>query len=365
MLLKGMIFIKKAYIVLQNGDIFEGKSFGKSGEAIGELVFTTGMGGYLETLTDPCYYGQIVMHTFPLIGNYGIIEEECGDRKCYVNGYVVREWCEHPSNFRCQGDIDTYLKENNIVGIYGVDTRQLTRTIRDNGVMNAKIVPELTEEVLSGLADYRIIDAVKSVSSTEITTLKPEGEAKYKVVLIDFGAKLNIVNELLSRGCEIVCVPYITSAEDILALNPDGIVISNGPGDPAENVDSIENIKELIGKKPIFGVSLGHQLLALANGGKTVKLTYGHRGANQPVKDLETGRTYITSQNHGYAVSEEGLETIGAKLSFINANDNTCEGLEYPDKMALSTQFYPEKCSGPINTSFVYDRFIELMGGNR
>ncbi|MBR6407339.1 MAG: carbamoyl phosphate synthase small subunit [Clostridia bacterium] len=358
-----MISIKKAYIVLQNGDIFEGKSFGKEGCATGELVFTTGMGGYIGTLTDPCYYGQIVIQTFPLIGNHGIIRSDFESDGSYVNGYVVREWCEHPSNFRCEGDLDSFLKEKGIVGIYGVDTRQLTTVIRENGVMNAKIVPELTDGVLEGLADYRIINAVKSVSSMQKSVTKPEGEAKYRVTLIDYGSKYNMDTKLAERGCEVTCVPYNTAAEEILAGDPDGIMLSNGPGDPLENTECIEQIKKLVGKKPIFGICLGHQLLALANGAERIKLKYGHRGANQPVKDLVLGKTYITSQNHGYAIDADSIKKTDGKLRYVNANDNSCEGIDYPDLNAFSVQFNPE-APGPVDTEFVFDRFIELMGGN-
>ena len=354
--------IKKVYIVLEDGHIFEGKSFGAEGEALGELVFTTGMGGYIETLTDPSYYGQIVMQTFPLIGNYGIMEEDFESDKSYVSGYVVREWCELPSNFRTEYDLDTFLKKQGVVGVYGVDTREITRIIREKGVMNAKIVSSVDKIDYDEIKAYKIVDAVKSVSCNKKYTVS-DGEAKYKVALLDYGAKKNIVRELVARGCEVTVFPYDTSAEEIIKTNPDGIMLSNGPGDPEENIVPIENIKELAGKFPIFGICLGHQLTALAMGGKTMKLKYGHRGVNQPVKQLETGRTYISSQNHGYAVVADSLDRRYARESFINANDGTCEGMEYRSKQIFTVQFHPEACSGPKDTKFLFDRFISMMGG--
>lgn len=359
-----MIIMKKVYIVLEDGHVFEGKRFGADGEVLGELVFTTGMGGYIETLTDPSYYGQIVMQTFPLIGNYGIIDEDFESDKSYVSGYVVREWCEAPSNFRMQTTLDEYLKKQNIVGVYGVDTREITQIIREHGVMNAKIVDEVTDATFEGIKEYAVTDAVKSVSRKEKQIFEPQGEAKYNVALLDYGAKLNIIRELNQRACKVTVYPYNTKAEDIIAADPDGIMLSNGPGDPEENVEPIAEIKKLLGKKPIFGICLGHQLTALANGGKTVKLKYGHRGVNQPVKRLATGRTYISSQNHGYAVVAESLNGTGAEESFINANDGTCEGIDYPHLGVFTVQFHPEACSGPKDTRFLFDRFISMMGGN-
>lgn len=354
--------IKKVYIVLEDGHIFEGKSFGAEGEALGELVFTTGMGGYIETLTDPSYYGQIVMQTFPLIGNYGIMEEDFESDKSYVSGYVVREWCELPSNFRTEYDLDAFLKKQGIVGVYGVDTREITRIIREKGVMNAKIVSSVDNIDYDEIKTYKIVDAVKNVSCKEKYTVSGE-DAKYKVALLDYGAKKNIVRELVARGCEVTVLPYDTTAEEIIKMNPDGIMLSNGPGDPEENTVPIENIKELAGKFPIFGICLGHQLTALAMGGQTIKLKYGHRGVNQPVKQLETGRTYISSQNHGYAVVSQSLDKRYARQSFINANDGTCEGVEYRSKKMFTVQFHPEACSGPKDTRFLFDRFISMMGG--
>ncbi len=353
---------QEVYICLENGQTFKGYSFGATKEVIGELVFTTGMCGYIETLTDPSYYGQIVMQTFPLIGNYGIINEDKESNKPYVSAYIVREKCDKPSNFRCDEDLDTFLKENDIPGVYGVDTREITKIIRESGVMNAFITTNPKNADYEKIKEYKIVDAVKSVSA-EKPQLIPSDNHKYNVVLLDFGAKKNIVRELNKRGCNVAVMPYNTKAEDILKLGVDGIMLSNGPGDPSENTEIVEELKKLIGKVPMFGICLGHQLLALAMGGKTTKLKYGHRGVNQPVKNLETGRTYISSQNHGYAVVNETIEAVGGKVSYTNANDGTCEGVDYEDKKAFSVQFHPEACSGPHDTRFIFDKFIDLMGG--
>lgn len=353
---------QEVYICLENGQTFKGYSFGATKEVIGELVFTTGMCGYIETLTDPSYYGQIVMQTFPLIGNYGIINEDKESNKPYVSAYIVREKCDKPSNFRCDEDLDTFLKENDIPGVYGVDTREITKIIRESGVMNAFITTNPKNADYEKIKKYKIVDAVKSVSA-EKTQLIPSDSHKYNVVLLDFGAKKNIVRELNKRGCNVAVMPYNTKADDILKLGVDGIMLSNGPGDPSENTEIVEELKKLIGKVPMFGICLGHQLLALAMGGKTTKLKYGHRGVNQPVKNLETGRTYISSQNHGYAVVNETIEAAGGKVSYINANDGTCEGVDYEDKKAFSVQFHPEACSGPHDTRFIFDKFIDMMGG--
>lgn len=354
----------KIYICLANGDVFEGKSFGAKGNVTGELVFTTGMGGYIETLTDPSYFGQIVMQTFPLIGNYGFIDADCESNTSAVSAYVVREQCEKPSNFRCEQTLDDYLKKNNIIGVYDVDTREITKTIRDAGVMNAVITDDPRSVDYDSLKAYEIKDAVKSVSCKK-PYMSASEEHKFNVVLIDYGTKKNIVRELNKRGCNVAVVPYDTKAQDILSLNPDGIMLSNGPGNPEENVEAINELKKLVGKKPIFAICLGHQLLALSRGGKTTKLKYGHRGVNQPVKNLETGRTFISSQNHGYAVVNEAIEATGAKISYINANDGTCEGVDYPDINAFSVQFHPEACSGPHDTRFIFDKFIKMMGGSK
>lgn len=353
--------MEKAYIVLEDGTVFEGKRFGSSQNMIGELVFSTGMCSYTETLTDPSYAGQIVMQTFPLIGNYGVIHEDF-EGKSAVRGYVVREYSKTPSNFRSDGEINDFLIANGIPGIYGIDTRELTKIIRERGVMNAYICDEVPTD-LSEIKNYKIENAVESVTSKDFETYlstASEGE-KYFVVLVDYGAKKNIIRSLCKRGCKVRVVPSTTKAEEILALCPDGVMLSNGPGDPAENVFCIEQIKILMRKVPIFGICLGHQLMALANGAKTEKLKYGHRGGNQPVRDITTGRTYITSQNHGYAVVSDSIS--GGTLRYVNANDGTCEGIDYKDKKAFSVQFHPEACGGPHDTEFLFDRFIDMMKG--
>jgi carbamoyl-phosphate synthase small subunit len=356
---------KEVYICLENGQTFKGYRFGADGDIIGELVFTTGMCGYIETLTDPSYFGQIVMQTFPLIGNYGFIAEDMESKKSYVSAYIVREKCDEPSNFRCNEALDNFLKENKIIGIYGVDTREITKIIRESGVMNALITSNPKNIDYDEIKNYKVEKAVESVSLNQAQLFPASGEHKFNVVLLDFGAKKNIIRELNKRGCNVTVMPYDTKAEDILKVGADGIMLSNGPGDPSENTAIIEELKKLIGKVPIFGICLGHQLLALAMGGETIKLKYGHRGVNQPVKNLETGRTYISSQNHGYAVVSESVEKNGGTISYINANDNTCEGVDYPDKNAFSVQFHPEACSGPHDTRFIFDKFINMIGGNK
>lgn len=357
----------KIYLILENGDVFEGKSFGapvKAGSpVVGELVFTTGMTGYLETLTDPSYYGQIVIQTFPLIGNYGVIPEDFESSGPVLKAYIVREWCKEPSNFRSEGELSTFLFEKGIPGLYDIDTRALTKIVREYGVMNAAIStePEYDTEKLKA---FRINDPVSHVSPKETKIFKSE-TSEHKVVLWDFGAKQNMVRSLNARGCDVICVPSHSTAEEIEALSPDGILLSNGPGDPKDNTGVINELKKLSGKNiPIFGICLGHQLLALANGADTSKLKYGHRGANQPVKFNGTGRVYITSQNHGYAVSPETLPAY-AEVSFVNINDGTCEGVRYKDRPAFSVQFHPEACGGPRDTSFLFDWFMEMIEGGK
>ena len=357
---------RTAYLILENGVVFEGKSFGAEKETMGELVFTTSMVGYLETLTDPSYYGQVVMQTFPLIGNYGVIHPEFISDAPVLNGYIVREWCQVPSNFRCEGDLDTFLKESNIPGIYGIDTRALTKIIRENGVMNCKFSfsADVTDELLEEIKNYKITDAVKNTTVKEVRKIEVEN-AKYNVVVMDFGASANVEKELLKRGCNITTVPADTNADDIKAMNPDGIVISNGAGNPADNEKAIEEIKKLCEFNiPTFGVCLGHQLIALSQGAKTESLKYGHRGASQPAKDLSTGRVYITSQNHGYVVTNDSLPQ-NAKLSFVNSNDGTCEGIDYTDKPVYSVQFIPVTSGGPQDTGYLFDRFIDMMSNNK
>lgn len=356
---------EKAYLLLEDGTILEGRSFGAKGTVIGEVVFTTGMTGYQETLTDPSYYGQIVIQTFPLIGNYGVNSEDFESEKSYMSGYVVREWCNTPSNFRSEGDIDSFIKNQNIIGIHSVDTRSLTRKIREYGVMNGMIttenVHEKKDELMKLVKAFSIKDAVRNVSIKEKKEYKAEN-SKYKVVLIDLGYKRNIRQELLKRGCDVIVVPDRTTAEEIKALAPDGIMFSNGPGDPAENIQVIENAA-MISKLgiPVFGICMGHQIMALAHGARTEKLKYGHRGANQPVIDLKLDKTFVTSQNHGYAVVNDSVDTDIAEVSHINANDKTCEGIRYKNIKAFTVQFHPEAHGGPLDTAYLFDEFIKLM----
>ena len=352
--------MKKAYLVLNNGQVFEGLHIGAEGEGLGELVFTTGMTGYLETLTDPSYAGQIIMHTFPLIGNYGVIPEDF-EGPCLAKGYVVRELCRTPSNFRSEYALDRFLKEHNIPGICAVDTRALTRIIREEGVMNALICDEVPAD-LSPIQSYTVTGGVRAASCKEVHVYPAEGAEKFHVALLDYGAKHHIVESLTERGCRVTVLPHDTAAEDVLALHPDGLMLSNGPGDPKENVYEIAQLQKLLGRLPVFGICLGHQLAALALGGDTVKLKYGHRGANQPVKDLRQGHCFITSQNHGYAVVSESVRELG-ELRYINANDYSCEGLDYPKYNCFTVQFHPEASAGPHDTGFLFDRFVGMMGG--
>jgi len=354
--------MKKAYLVLEDGQSFEGFRFGSERDSVGELVFTTGMCGYLETLTDPSYCGQLVMQTYPLIGNYGVIEDDFeGD--CAARGYIVREWCPVPSNFRAQGDLDTFLKERDIPGLWGVDTRQLTRILRERGVMNAAICSEPPAD-LSPIRTYAVAGAVAQVTGKTQPLYRPEGPAVRRVALMDYGVKRGILLALRNRGCEVLVFPASASAEEVLAAKPDGVMLSNGPGDPQEDTFQIAQIGKLLGRVPLFGICLGHQLTALAAGGDTYKLKYGHRGVNQPVRDLQSGRIFITSQNHGYAVRPEGLRA--GVLRYENANDGTCEGVDYPDLNAFTVQFHPEARSGPKDMEFLFDRFLGSMeGGGR
>ncbi len=353
---------RSAYLILENGTYFEGKAFGAEKETTGELVFTTAMTGYLETLTDPSYYGQVVIQTFPLIGNYGVIPSDFESKSPALKAYIVRNWCQAPSNFRCEGNLDTFLKSADIPGLYDIDTRALTRIVREYGVMNCKLTYTLDnlEKDIEEIRQYRVTDAVKSTSIDSKVEFKSE-KPEYNVVLIDYGAKHNIGRELVKRGCNLTVVPYSATAEEILELDPDGIMLSNGPGDPQENVEAIATLKKLCEHKiPTFGICLGHQLLALSQGARTEKLHYGHRGANQPAKELSTDRVYITSQNHGYAVINDSIPDT-AEVSFVNGNDGTCEGINYKNMPAFSVQFHPEACGGPKDTAFLFDRFIEMI----
>lgn len=345
---------KDIYLLLADGTAYKGKSFGAEGETLGEVVFSTGMVGYLETITDPCYFGQIVVQTFPLIGNYGVIPEDFESETPQLKGYIVREWCDTPSNFRSNGDIDALLKEKNIIGLYDMDTRALTRKLRTVGVMNGMITANLDdlETKLEKIRAFRVDDAVKNVTSAEKTTDAPEN-AQYKVALWDLGAKHNLAKDLMACGCEVVSVPAFATADEIEALGVDGVVICDGPGDPADNREIITEIGRWFKKQiPTLGVSLGHQLLALSQGARTEKLKYGHRGGNQPVRDLTNGSIYISSQNHGYSVVADSLP-VNAKLLYENVNDNTCEGIRYEDAPVFSVQFRPN--------ADVMNRFLDLV----
>ena len=355
----------KAFLILEDGTVFEGKSIGSTREVISEIVFNTSMTGYLEVLTDPSYAGQAVCMTYPLIGNYGITPDMESARS-WVDGYIVRELSRLPSNFRCQGSIQDFLKKQDVPGICGIDTRALTKILREKGTMNGMITTNENydlEEVLPKLKAYTVGDVVSKVTCSEKKVLPGKGK---KVALMDFGAKNNIAKSLNERGCEVTIWPAHTSAEEILATNPDGIMLSNGPGDPETNVDIIKEVKKLYDSNtPIFAICLGHQLMALAVGASTHKMKYGHRGGNHPVKDLETGRVYISSQNHGYVVDIGNMDASIAVPAFCNVNDGTNEGLKYVGKDIFTVQFHPEACPGPQDTGFLFDRFIDMMGGNQ
>ena len=356
----------KAYLILEDGTVFEGTSIGSSREVISEIVFNTSMTGYLEVLTDPSYAGQAVVMTYPLIGNYGICREDMESRQAWPDGYIVRELSRIPSNFRSGDTIDHFLKEQDIPGISGIDTRALTKILREKGTMNGMITTNGDydlEEVKEKIRQYTVKGVVLKTSVKKPYVLPGDGK---KVALLDCGAKDNIARNLNKRGCEVTVYPADTPAEEILKTNPDGIMLSNGPGDPAENVGIIEEVRKLYESSvPIFAICLGHQLMALATGAKTYKLKYGHRGGNHPVKDLETGRVYITSQNHGYAVDEESLDPSVAVPAFVNVNDKTNEGLKYVGKNIFTVQYHPEACPGPLDSGYLFDHFMRMMEEGR
>lgn len=347
----------KAKLILEDGTIFEGKAFGYLKDSVGEVVFNTSMTGYGEVLTDPSYYGQIVTMTYPLIGNYGINLEDVESRGVHVKGFIVREKSDNPNNFRCEMDIDTYLKQNKVIGLEGIDTRALTKILRNSGTMRGIITLEnaTLEDVVLKLGKFSNTEAVKTVTRKEKEYIKGNGP---KVAVMDFGVKENILRSFKARGCDLVVLPATTSAKEILAENPDLIFLSNGPGDPEDLEDVISNIKELIGKKPIAGICLGHQLLALTLGGQTGKLKFGHRGGNHPVKDLESGKVYITSQNHGYYVSKM---PENMSVTHINLNDNTVEGMRHNELPIYSVQYHPEACPGPKDNDYIFDNFLALI----
>ena len=363
----------QAYLILANGRVFRGVSVGCPGTTIGEVVFATGMVGFEETLTDPSYYGQIITQTYPLIGNYGMNSEDVESTKIWARGYIVREACKTPSNFRSEETLDAFLKKNGIIGIEGIDTRSLTRTLRESGVMNGAITtefdpdaePEKKAALLPEIAAYAVVDAVKTVTCRQAVTYEPTaagawGDTPLHVALLDLGCKNNIVRCLCKRGCRVTVLPASTTLAELKALAPDGLMLSNGPGDPAENVQVIANIRDMLDTGiPAFGICLGHQLTALAAGAKTCKMKYGHRGANQPVTDFALERTFITSQNHGYAVLGDTLPAGTGRVSHVNANDKTCEGIEYLQWNCFTVQFHPEANGGPKDTEFLFDRFLQ------
>ena len=370
-LLRKNIFTKgkgeqmKAFLILEDGTVFTGTSIGSTRDMISEIVFNTSMTGYLEVLTDPSYAGQAVVMTYPLIGNYGITPD-MESLRAWPDGYIVRELSRMPSNFRCEGTIQDFLKKYDIPGIAGVDTRALTKILREKGTMNGMITTNENydlDEVISKLKNYKVEGVVSKVTCEEKYVLEGTGK---KVALLDLGAKKNIAKSLNDRGCEVTVYPADTTADEIIASNPDGIMLSNGPGDPAECTSIIKEIKKLYETDiPIFAICLGHQLMALATGGTTYKLKYGHRGGNHPVKDLQTGRVYISSQNHGYVVDEDKIDPNVAVPAFKNVNDGTNEGLAYVGKNIFTVQFHPEACPGPQDSGYLFDRFLEMMGGEK
>lgn len=390
----------KAYLILEDGTVFEGVHIGADREIISEIVFNTSMAGYLEVLTDPSYAGQAVCMTYPLIGNYGICKEDMESDRPWPDGFLVRELSRIPSNFRCDMTIQQFLEENNVPGIAGIDTRALTKILREKGTMNGMITTNASydlSKVLPALRAYKTGDVVKKVTCRQkkeipgVRSLAENGPlsgmarfdeeafrqgvrekkpaivkqlngAGLKVALMDFGAKKNIADSLAARGCDVTIYPADTKAEEIIASCPDGIMLSNGPGDPKDCGDIIKEVRKLYETQiPIFAICLGHQLMALATGADTYKLKYGHRGGNHPVKDLATGRVYISSQNHGYVVDTEKLDPEVAVPAFVNVNDGTNEGLSYTGKNIFTVQFHPEACPGPQDSGYLFDRFIEMM----
>lgn len=392
----------KAFLILEDGTVFAGTHIGVEKEVVSEIVFNTSMAGYLEVLTDPSYAGQAVCMTYPLIGNYGICREDMESLRAWPDAFLVRELSRVPSNFRSDCSIQQFLEENDVPGIAGIDTRALTRILREKGTMNGMITTRQDydlAEILPVLKAYTTGNVVERVTCREKYVVKPTGSlaengplsgaARFdrkayesgvreprpslvrelngtglRVALMDFGAKKNIARSLAERGCEVTVFPAFTSAEEVIAMKPDGIMLSNGPGDPKECTAIIKEIKKLCAADiPIFAICLGHQLTALANGCDTHKLKYGHRGGNHPVKDLATGRVYISSQNHGYVVDTDKLDPKVAVPAFINVNDGTNEGLSYTGKKIFTVQYHPEACPGPQDSRYLFDRFIDMMKG--
>ncbi len=355
----------KAYLILEDGTVFSGTSIGSEREVISEIVFNTSMTGYLEVLTDPSYAGQAVVMTYPLIGNYGICREDMESGRPWPDGYIVRELSRIPSNFRSEDTIQHFLKEYDIPGISGIDTRALTKILREKGTMNGMITTKEyadLSEPIRRMKEYQVKGVVLKTTTKEKYVLPGEGK---RVALMDYGAKKNIARSLNARGCQVTVYPADTPAETVLADRPDGIMLSNGPGDPKENTAIIGEIKKLYASDvPIFAICLGHQLMALANGMDTYKLKYGHRGGNHPVKDLETGRVYISSQNHGYVVDMDTVKPEVAVPAFVNVNDGTNEGLRYVGKNIFTVQYHPEASPGPKDSAYLFDRFLKMMEVN-
>jgi carbamoyl-phosphate synthase small subunit len=367
----------KALIALEDGRVFTGRSFTGPGEAVGEIVFNTSMTGYQEILGDPSYKGQIVTMTYPLIGNYGVCEADMESAGIHPGAFLVKEYNAVPSNFRSQGSLADFLRQHQVLGVEGLDTRALTKHIRQAGALKGLVstldlVPEsLVQKAKSwsGLVGNDMVSVVTCpeaygwteqgpVPGTNFTTANP---GSYKVVAMDFGLKYNQLRLLSARGCQVQVVPAQTSASEILAMNPDGIFLSNGPGDPAGIPGVVETIKAMLGKRPIFGICLGHQLLGLAYGGTTYKLKFGHRGGNQPVKDLITGKVEITAQNHGFCVDMNSIDPNEVELTHINLNDNSVEGMRHKRYPVYSVQYHPENAPGPHDSLYLFDRFIEMM----
>ena len=367
----------KAVLLLEDGTIFEGRGFGARGAACGEVVFNTAMTGYQEILTDPSYHEQIVTMTYPLIGNYGTNRDDWESRKVFASGFVVKEHCDYPSNWRSTVTLDGYLKSNTIVGLEGVDTRKLVRHIRTEGAMRGiissdELDPARLTETLEAYPGLVGRDIVKNVTVRKpyawkqgvVDVLSNEQqvpELQYKVVAIDCGIKQNILRLLRSQGCDVTVVPARTPADAILDRRPDGVFLSNGPGDPAPVTYVVETVKALLGNVPIFGICLGHQILGLALGGTTYKLKFGHRGANHPVQNLRTGKIEITSQNHGFCVDLDSLAGKDVELTHLNLNDRTCEGIRVEQRRAFSVQYHPEASPGPHDSRYLFDDFIQLM----
>lgn len=359
----------KATLILENGTVFRGESIGAVDERVCELVFNTSMTGYQELLTDPSYAGQGVVMTYPLIGNYGVNHEDNESEQTWVEALVVRRLSERGSNFRCEDSLGNFLKNHNIAGIQGIDTRALTKILRNQGSMNAMLTCAEhfnIADVMERLKTYKVEEKLCAVTCKETRVFEPVGEATCHAAVMDFGVGQGLIECLRRRGCKVSVLPASTTAKDILAGGYDGVILSPGPGNPAENTEIVAEIKSLYDSEiPLFGFGLGHQLLALAAGGKTEKLPYGHRGGNIPVRDLEKGKIYITSQNHGYVVVEGSVDASVAAVSHVNVNDGSVEGLCYKRANCFTMQFNPEGNKGPMETEYVFDRIAAIMGGDR